>query len=68
MIDMDPELRRRLDLIIGLLSFLSIAALAVVLAVGGGRLLGNVVVFGLVAALLLSQVGLSPSEGSEPRQ
>ena len=63
MTGMDPELRRRLDLIVGLLSFLSIVALAVLVAVGGGELLAFVVVFGIVAALLLHEVGLSPSTG-----
>ena len=63
MTGMDPELRRRLDLIVGLLSFLSIVALAVLVAVGGSELLAFVVVFGIVAALLLHEVGLSPSTG-----
>ena len=63
MTGMDPELRRRLDLIVGLLSFLSIVALAVLVAVGGSELLAFVVVFGIVGALLLHEVGLSPSTG-----
>ena len=63
MTGMDPEHRRRLDLIVGLLSFLSIVALAVLVAVGGSELLAFVVVFGIVAALLLHEVGLSPSTG-----
>ena len=58
---MEPALRRRLDLIIGLLSFVAIASLMMLWTVGGLGMVGYVLVFGLVATLLLRESdALSP--------
>lgn len=57
---MDPELRRRLDLILGLLSFLAVAVLGLLLAVGGVGLVAYVLVLGLVVSLLVGAPEGSP--------
>ncbi|MXR50122.1 hypothetical protein GRX03_00665 [Halovenus sp. WSH3] len=49
---MDPELRWRLDLIIGLLTVLALCAAALVLIFGGLGAFGVVVVAGFLAGLL----------------
>lgn len=56
---MDPELRRRLDLLLGLLSFLVIAVLALLFVTGGFGLVAYVLVLGLVVSLLVQGAGAS---------
>lgn len=57
---MDPELRWRLDIIIGLLGFIAISILSLVLWLGGFGALVSVFITGLLLGLLVQGLGYSP--------
>ena len=57
---MDPELRWRLDIIIGLLGFIAISILSLVLWLGGFGALISVFITGLLLGLLVQGLGYSP--------
>jgi predicted lysophospholipase L1 biosynthesis ABC-type transport system permease subunit len=58
---MDPELRWRLDLIVGLLTFIALSVAALVLWTGGLPGLAVVLAAGLLLALLVQGLGGSPT-------
>jgi hypothetical protein len=65
---MDPELRWRLDAIIGLLAFIAVSVLAMLLWVGGAEVLLYLGTFGLLLGLLLQSLGIGPFTGEGTRQ
>ncbi|MFC7059023.1 hypothetical protein [Halovenus salina] len=64
---MDPALRLRLDLIIGLLAFIAVSAFSLLLLLGGYEVLLYLGTFGLLLGLLLQSVGVGPF-GERERQ
>ncbi|WP_336326636.1 hypothetical protein [Halovenus sp. HT40] len=58
---MDPELRWRLDLIIGLLTFVALSVASLVLWTVGVPGLAFLVGVGLLLGLLLQGLGMSPN-------
>jgi hypothetical protein len=65
---MDPELRWRLDIVIGLLAVIAVSVVSILFWVGGAQVLLYLGIFSLLLGLLLQSLGVGPFTGEGTRQ